>query len=121
MHLAPTADFGALLDETLPIECRTVRIASERGGSEPMLLSHVRVTEDGVRIVYIANMDQKPFTGTVSVAGVYETAAEADAFSGDISVIGFTQNDARAEIPVVIRPGEGRFLLFVSIHNERNT
>lgn len=112
-----TEDFGALLDEALPEKCRTVRIVSERGGSEPMLLSHVRVTEDGVRIVYIANMDQTPFTGSVSVAGIYETAAEADAYSGEIAVIGFTQNDTRAEIPVVIRPGEGRFFLFVSTNS----
>ena len=45
------------------------------------------------------------------------TAAEADAYSGEIAVIGFTQNDTRAEIPVVIRPGEGRFFLFVSTNS----
>ena len=111
MHICPIDGIGALYDTVLDDSIRTTRVSSVGGTYAPMLLSHCRVTEDGVRIVYIANMDIEPYTGTLSVYGTYREAAEADAFTGEIRDAAFTQRGAYADIPVTIRPGEGRFFL----------
>ena len=107
MHLAPTEDFGALLDEHLPAACRTV-VPSQYN---PMLLSHCRITEDGVRIVYLANMDSAEYTDTVTVAGHFTECAAADAFTGEIHPIECTYDGENTVLTVTIRSGEGRFFL----------
>lgn len=107
MHLAPTERFGTLLDEALPGVCRTVRCEPQSS----MLLSHCRITEDGVRIVYLANMDQCDYVGTVTVAGTFEECAEADAFTGEIHPADCARAGENTQLRVTIRPGEGRFFL----------
>ena len=112
MHACSIDDIGVLYDTVLPEHVRCVRVVGDDGGDAPMLLSHVRITEDEVRIVYIANMDDKPFSGTLSVFGTYISAAEADAFAGEIQEIPFETQFSCAKIPVTVRAGEGRFFLF---------
>ena len=107
MHLAPTAEFGAMLDETLPAVCRPVTLSP----FSPMLLSHQRVTEDGSRIVYIADMDQEAYSGTLSVAGSYSDVWEADAFTGEMHPADFRKEQDSVSLSVSVRSGEGRFFL----------
>ena len=107
MPSAPLDGFGKLIDECLPVDCRSVSV----GGYQPMLLSHCRVTDDGLRIVYIANMADSDFRGRLSVRGVYSDAAVADAFTGEIAGQTFESFDDHIETDIVIKPGEGRFCL----------
>ena len=107
MYLAPTEDFGALLDEHLPAACRTV-VPSQYN---PMLLSHCRITEDGVRIVYLANMDSTDYTDTVTVAGHFTDCAAADAFTGELHTTTVSYDGENTVLTVTIRSGEGRFFL----------
>ena len=111
MFFAPTDSFGALLDEHLPEVCRTITTISENGSYQPMLLSHCRITEDGLRIVYLANMAAEPYRGTLYVNGVYTETCEADSFTGDILPAVCTAENGRTALQITIQPGEGRFFL----------
>ncbi|NLV74636.1 MAG: hypothetical protein GXY52_08135 [Chloroflexi bacterium] len=108
MALAPTEDFGKLLDAKLPRICRTLKIENEKGCYHPMLLSHCRVTDDGERVIYLANMDSVPFTGRLTVDGCCAEAVECDAFTGEMTKLDV---DGRLSLDITIRPGEGRFWL----------
>ena len=107
MYFASTEAFGVLLDEKLPDVCRTIRTT----GYEPMLLSHCRITEDGLRIVYIANMAAEPYSGTLCVSGIYREACEADSFTGDILAAECKMVNGNTNLQITIQPGEGRFFL----------
>ena len=111
MFFAPTDAFGTLLDEHLPQICRTITTESASGAYQPMLLSHCRSTEDGLRIVYIANMAAEPYTGTLHVAGTYTETCEADSFTGDILPASCITENGRTTMQITIQPGEGRFFL----------
>ena len=77
-----------------------------------MLLSHCRITPDGVRIVYLANMDNKEYTDTITVAGRFTECTEADAFTGEFHASDCMQDGENTKLRVTIRSGEGRFFLF---------
>lgn len=109
MHASETAVFGGLLDSALPEDCRPVLVTD---GVHPMLLSHSRVTADGVRIVYLANMDNTEITIPVSVAGRYRSAVEANAHTGEMTPLAYCVDKRGDAFTVTIAPGEGRFLLF---------
>ena len=111
MYFAPMNSFGALLDEKLPSVCRTITTESESGAYQPMLLSHCRITEDGLRIVYIANMAAEPYSGTLRVKGSYSETREADAFTGEILPAVCEANGETTAMQITIQPGEGRFFL----------
>ncbi|MBQ8642686.1 MAG: hypothetical protein IJ480_10785 [Clostridia bacterium] len=111
MHLASIDSFGALLDEKLSPACRTITTGSESGAYQPMLLSHCRITEEGLRIVYIANMAAEPYAGTLHVAGEYAETCEADAFNGEIVPAECETAHGITSMQITIQPGEGRFFL----------
>ncbi|MBE6615533.1 MAG: hypothetical protein E7631_09550 [Ruminococcaceae bacterium] len=111
MYFAPTDGFSALLDEKLAPVCRTITTESDNGTYQPMLLSHCRITEEGLRIVYIANMAAEPYTGILHVNGTYSRTCEADAFSGEIMPAECTTADDTTTMQITIQPGEGRFFL----------
>ena len=108
MHASETADFGALVDAALPTCCRPVRLTD---GAHPMILSHSRVTADGVRVVYLANMDKTPVTVPVTVDGEYDEALEADAHTGEMKPLIYEKTAYGVAFTVTIAPGEGRFWL----------
>lgn len=106
--LFATADqFDTLLAEKLPLCCRTITIDD----NDPMLLSHCRITEDGLRIVYIANMADTPYTGDLHIEGTYTDTRQANAFTGEITPVSCTTAEGRTHMPITIQPGEGRFFL----------
>ena len=111
MAAAPLGGFGDLIDKAIPRDRRTIYLKDEKGGRRDMILSHCRVTDDGCRIVYIANMADADYEGTLCVPGGFACAASADAFTGEISPAEYADAPGRAEIEVRIRPGEGRFWL----------
>ena len=76
-----------------------------------MLLSHSRVTTDGVRVVYLANMDKTPVIVPVSVDGSYQDAREADAHTGEMKPFDYEKTAHGVLFTVTIAPGEGRFWL----------
>jgi len=76
-----------------------------------MLLSHCRITEDGLRIVYIANMDAAPYSGTLHVSGTYTETCEADSFTGEILPVSCVAENDKTTMHITIQPGEGRFFL----------
>ena len=108
MAQAPTEDFGRLLDEKLAESCRPMKIENKKGFYHPMLLSHCRVTEDGERVIYLANMDSEPFEGRLTVDSCCAEAAECDAFTGEMTKLAV---DGKMSLDITIRPGEGRFWL----------
>ena len=108
MHVAETADFGALLDAALPDHCRPVRLTDS---THPMLLSHSRVTTDGVRVVYLANMDKTSVTVPVAVTGGYQSVLEADAHIGEMKPTAYEKTAHGVSFTATIGPGEGRFWL----------
>ncbi len=105
MLFAPKEDIGTLYD-SLGSDCHTVTLSTECGNPE-MLLSHSRITEDGVRIVYIANMGDALYKGKLFVNG-YSEAALCDPSSGEITPIDFDGNG----VCVSSESGEGKFFLF---------
>jgi len=107
MYLASMEHFCTLLAEKLPAVCRTIRTEDY----QPMLLSHCRSTEDGLQIIYIANMASEPYTGTLHAAGKYRKVCEADAFSGDILPATWESAGEEITMQITIQPGEGRFFL----------
>lgn len=111
MYFAPTEDFGKLLDASLPTVCRTITTESETGTYQPMLLSHCRITEDGLRIVYIANMASEPYHGTLHVSGTYTEICEADSFTGEILPVSCSTENGKTTLQITVQPGEGRFFL----------
>ena len=113
MPSAPLEGFGKLLDE-LPDICRVV----STDGYEPMLLSHCRLTEDGCRIVYIANMAECSYKGRLKISGNYGDIASADAFTGDIIKIDGRREGGYIQTDIEIKPGEGRFYLLEEMKGE---
>lgn len=107
MLFADADSFAALLTDKLPLCCRTITLDAE----SPMLLSHCRVTEDGLRIVYIANMANEPYTGELHIEGTYANTDQANAFTGEITPVTCTTSDDRTHMHITIQPGEGRFFL----------
>lgn len=104
MKKASTDGFGGLLDSFF----RGRAVLTEK--YEPMLLSHSRVTEDGLRIVFLANMAETDFSGSVSVPGEYGEVVSADARTGAITVLD-APSDGGAKVRVAIEPGGSIFLL----------
>ncbi|MBQ7720563.1 MAG: hypothetical protein IJT56_08260, partial [Clostridia bacterium] len=111
MPSSPLSAFGDLLDSSLPDECRVIRLEGVDGGYQPNLLSHCRVTDDGCRIVYIANMADDDFSGTLKVSGRFEDIVSADAFSGEMSAAEGEISSDHISLEITIKPGEGRFWL----------
>ena len=111
MPSSPLSAFGDLLDSSLPDECRVIRLEGGDGGYQPNLLSHCRVTDNGCRIVYIANMADDDFSGTLKVSGRFEDIVSADAFSGEMSAAEGEISSDHISLKITIRPGEGRFWL----------
>ncbi len=108
MFFAPTEKLGELYDVRLSDAARPVRLTACDGTTyAPMLLSHCRITEDGLRLVYVANMDKTVYQGKLTVAGDWQSVAVADAFTGEIA-----EEPAAADgIEISVKPGEGRFFL----------
>lgn len=107
MLFADADSFAALLTDKLPMHCRTITLDAEN----PMLLSHCRITEDGLRIVYIANMANEPYTGELHIEGTYTNTDQANAFTGEIMPVTCTTSDDRTHMHITIQPGEGCFFL----------
>lgn len=107
MLLADADSFATLLTDKLSMHCRTITLDAEN----PMLLSHCRITEDGLRIVYIANMANEPYTGELHIEGTYTNTDQANAFTGEITPVSCTTTDGRTHMHITIQPGEGRFFL----------
>ncbi len=113
MAIIPAAELPARLPGLLPDDARSIRVTPEEGSDPAMLLSHVRITEDGLRIVYLCNMAERDFSGTLTVYGSYSELLSADAFTGDISPAEREDNadGEAAALRITVRPGEGRFWL----------
>lgn len=108
IYLSETIEgFGELLDEKLTDKIRFVTTDDYA----PMILSHARVTEDGERIVFIANMAKENFCGTVSFQGRYDTVCSADCRTGEISSMEKNICDTATSVSLTIASGEGTFIL----------
>lgn len=107
MYFAPTDQFATLLNDELPMHCRTITIDDHN----PMLLSHCRITKEGLRIVYIANMAKTPYTGELHIEGTYTETCQANAFTGEITPMPCTTDKDHTHMHITIQPGEGRFFL----------
>ena len=100
-------EFGELLDRNLPAACRFVMAENPNS----MLLSHVRITEEGERIVFIANMAEDTFCGRVSFPGIYEAVCLANCHNGDISAMEADCCENTTALMLTLRSGEGKFIL----------
>ena len=99
--------FGALLDARFPARSRSV-ITKD---NNPMILSHVRVTERGEKIIFIANMGKGAFCGDIAFYGEYATACLANCHTGDIVPIAATTDEVTTSVVLEIASGEGKFIL----------
>jgi len=99
--------FGALLDAHFPAKSRSV-ITKD---NNPMILSHVRVTERGEKIIFIANMGKETFCGDIAFYGEYATACLANCHTGDIVPIAAPTDGTTTSVALEIASGEGKFIL----------
>ena len=99
--------FGTLLDAHFPAPSRLV-ITED---NNPMILSHVRVTEDGEKIIFLANMANTAFSGNVSFYGKYETVCLANCHTGDIAPLAAKTDGKTTSVALEIVSGEGKFIL----------
>ncbi|MBQ7153789.1 MAG: hypothetical protein IJR83_07655 [Clostridia bacterium] len=113
MTLASTEDMPELLKKALPADSRSIRLIPDENADGSMVLSHVRVTEDGTRIVYLANMAKAGFAGSVRVAGEWRDVQVADAGTGSISPAEQKKPGAKdcVELCVSLEPGEAVFFI----------
>ncbi len=95
---------------------RPLTFADDGGRTvHPLLLTHVRRTEDGGRIVYLANMDEHaPLAGTLRVAGRFVAAEQADPTTGAIGAVALERTAAGASVAVDLPPLAARFYLFAA-------
>ncbi|MBE7035222.1 MAG: hypothetical protein E7402_03740 [Ruminococcaceae bacterium] len=110
-HEGSIEKIGDFYDACLPDKSRSIRVLDKDGNYNHMILSHCRVTEDGSQVVYITNMGEAVFTGTLSIVGDFAEVFEANSFTGDIAPVAFTKDGDSVTISVSIEPGEGRFYL----------
>ena len=99
--------FGALLDAKFPAKSRSVITEN----NNPMILSHVRVTEKGEKIIFIANMARDKFCGDISFFGKYDTVCLANCHTGDIVPIAAPTDGTKTSVALEIASGEGKFIL----------
>ena len=108
VYLSETIEgFGDLLDERFPQKSRFVTL--ERYA--PMVLSHVRVTEDGEHIVFLANMAKDELSTRVSFCGCFDTVCTANCHTGEITPVEVTVSDTATTTSLTIPSGEGVFIL----------
>lgn len=84
MTLVPTDKLSGSLDAALGPDGRSVRLLPDGGSDGSMILSHVRVTDDGMRIVFLTNMADKEFSGSVEIPGRWDEVLTADASAGEM-------------------------------------
>jgi hypothetical protein len=99
--------FGELLDRFLPATCRFVRTETPN----PMLLSHVRITEEGERVVFIANMADNAFCGRINFPGRYDAVCMANCHNGCFSAIDAEYCEQTTSVMLSLQSGEGKFIL----------
>ena len=110
MSVCSAEEFPALLPALLPDGVCSIRVTADEGADPAMLLSHVRITEEGLRIIYLANMAAVDFTGTLAVPGRWSEVLSADAFTGDITPAARESSSGEeAVLRIAVKPGEGRF------------
>ncbi len=112
MYLSDTIeDFGALIDASVPASCRPVRFETYA----PNLLSHLRRTQDGDVILFLANMaEDAPLSGIMTLPGTGDCVYTADCHTGDITPMTVCDRDADTgnfRVEITLAPGEGRFIL----------
>ena len=110
MSLCSAEELPSALPALLPDDARSIRVTADEGADPAMLLSHVRITEEGLRIVYLANMAEGDFSGTLAIPGRWSAVLAADAFTGDITPAARESSSGEeAVLRIAVRPGEGRF------------
>jgi hypothetical protein len=108
VYLSETIEgFGDLLDERFPKKSRFVTLASYA----PMVLSHVRVTENKETVVFLANMAKEDLSTDVSFRAKYDTVCIANAHTGEITPLEATVRDTSTTVSLSIPSGEGVFIL----------
>ena len=89
-----------------------LRIENKGGMRFEKILSHTRLTDDGQRLVMIANMDKEIFGCNISVTGNYNKVYNFDPSTGDIEEIVSETKSDRTGVSVTIAGGKAKILLF---------
>lgn len=95
-------------DLDLPVLPRPVRLESGGTSYLPSVLTHSRITEDGMKEVFVANMGSGDFTGRLTVEGYGCRASEASPLDGEIVPAAADGDGVR----VCLKPYEGKFYIF---------
>ncbi|MBO4217562.1 MAG: hypothetical protein J5940_06430 [Clostridia bacterium] len=114
MTLVPSGKLAETLCAVLPEESRSIRLIPDVGSDGSMILSHVRMTGDGMRIVFLTNMAESGFSGSVAVTGEWSEALTADAATGDVCRTEWQKRSGAspaADIRISLAPWEAVFFL----------
>jgi hypothetical protein len=99
-------DGHAVLD--IPALPRPVKL--ESGGTTvlPSVLTHARITEDGIKEVFVTNMGSDNFSGRLTVEGCMNRASVASPLDGEILP---AEKDGDGVL-VSLKPYEGKFYIY---------
>ena len=111
MSLIPTGKLPESLGTALNSDCRSIELVPDDGSDGSMVLSHVRVTEDGTKIVFLTNMAESDFSGSVHIPGDPTEVLTADANTGKIAPTEWEKLSGEALFRTAIKPGEAVFYL----------
>lgn len=87
---------------------RPVRLISGGTSYLPSILTHSRVTDDGVKIVFAANMSSEAFAGCLTVEGYGNEASVASPLDGEIK----PADKEGGAVKVSLKPYEGKFYIY---------
>lgn len=108
----PNFAFADFEDNRVCLDCqalpRPVRITSNGVSRLPSILTHSRVTQDGIRLVFVANMGDHDFNGLLTVKGCSGSVSVASPLDGEIIPTQEEENGVR----VSLKQFEGKFYIF---------
>ncbi|MHB1150724.1 MAG: hypothetical protein ACYCWE_10555 [Eubacteriales bacterium] len=108
----PNLSFAAFeenrINLDLPALPRPVKIKSDGTAYLPAILTHARITEDGIKEVFAANMGSEDFTGCLTVEGYDNNANVASPLDGEIIP---AEKDGDGVL-VFLKPYEGKFYIY---------
>jgi hypothetical protein len=92
----------------VPALPRPVKLLSGGTTVQPTILTHTRITEDGIKEVFVANMGPDNFSGRLTVEGYINNASVASPLDGEILP---AEKDADGVL-VLLKPFEGKFYIY---------
>ncbi len=106
-YLICTDDIKSKISHIVPEKCKDVTLTSSEHNVDTVF-THIRTEENGRKILFISNMYEKDFSGTVSVSKIANQVYIADACSGNISSCDFEVLNGKTILPINLKSCEAK-------------